>query len=202
MALTRKLLKGMSLTDEQMDTIIEAHADTVDGLKARITDLEEQVKEVPSLQKKLEQAQEALTDAENGGWKDKHDKVKKEFDDYKAAQTEKENKAAKEAAVRAYFESKNIVGKSLDIAMRGCRDEIDALTLEDGKIKDASSLDALIAGDFSGLVGTTTTKGAQTATPPISTGGKTTKTKEEILAMKDPAARQKAIYENKQLFGL
>ena len=36
MALTRKLLKGMGLTDEQVDTIIEAHTDTVDGLKADV----------------------------------------------------------------------------------------------------------------------------------------------------------------------
>ena len=34
MALTRKLLKGMGLTDEQVDTIIEAHSDTVDGFSA------------------------------------------------------------------------------------------------------------------------------------------------------------------------
>ena len=34
MALTRKLLEGMGLTDEQVDTIIEAHTDTVDGLKS------------------------------------------------------------------------------------------------------------------------------------------------------------------------
>ena len=27
MALTRKLMKGMGLTDEQVDTIIEAHTD-------------------------------------------------------------------------------------------------------------------------------------------------------------------------------
>ena len=37
MALTRKLLKGMGLTDEQVDTIIEAHTDTVDGLKDQIS---------------------------------------------------------------------------------------------------------------------------------------------------------------------
>ena len=36
MALTRKLLKGMGLTDEQVDTIIEAHTDTVDGLKEQV----------------------------------------------------------------------------------------------------------------------------------------------------------------------
>ena len=33
MALTRKLLKGMGLTEEQVDTIIEAHSETVEGLK-------------------------------------------------------------------------------------------------------------------------------------------------------------------------
>ena len=36
MAITRKLLKGMGLTEEQQDTIIEAHTDTVNGLKADI----------------------------------------------------------------------------------------------------------------------------------------------------------------------
>ena len=34
MALKRSFLKGMGLTDEQCDSIIEAHAETVDGLKA------------------------------------------------------------------------------------------------------------------------------------------------------------------------
>ena len=36
MALTRKLLKGMGLTEEQVDTIIEAHTETTDGLKKDI----------------------------------------------------------------------------------------------------------------------------------------------------------------------
>ena len=36
MAITRKLLKGMGLTEEQQDTIIEAHTDTVNGLKADV----------------------------------------------------------------------------------------------------------------------------------------------------------------------
>ena len=33
MALTRKLLKGMGLTEEQVETIIDAHTETVDGIK-------------------------------------------------------------------------------------------------------------------------------------------------------------------------
>ena len=36
MALTRKLLKGMGLTDEQVDTIIEAHNATVEGVIADV----------------------------------------------------------------------------------------------------------------------------------------------------------------------
>jgi len=202
MALTRKLLKGMGLTDEQVDTIIEAHTDTTDGLKAKIESLEADAKDLPKIRKQLEQAEADLEAAKKDGWKDKHDKVKKEFDDFKAGIDAKEAKTAKEAAVRAYFESKNIAGKSLDIAMRGCRDEIDALTLEDGKIKDASALDALIAGDFSGLVGTNTVLGANTEKPPANNGGKTGKTKEEIMAIRDPAVRQAEIAKNPEAFGL
>jgi len=54
MALTRKLLKGMGLTDEQVDTIIEAHTDTVDGLKADIAKYEGDAKKPPGVQKELD----------------------------------------------------------------------------------------------------------------------------------------------------
>ncbi len=79
----------------------------------------------------------------------------------------KEARAVKEAAVRAYYQSKNIVGKALDIAMKGSGAEIDALELADGQIKDFSSIDALIGGVFSGLVSQTITTGANTPHPPI-----------------------------------
>ena len=115
-----------------------------------------------AVQKELDELKAARQD----GWKDKHDALKKEFEDYKAGVTAKETKSAKEAAVRAYYEGKGITGKALEVAMRGSTEEISALELEDGKIKDASALDALVAGDFSGLVGQTVTKGADTATPP------------------------------------
>ena len=36
MALTRRFLKGMGLTEEQVDTIIEAHTEVTDGLKEQI----------------------------------------------------------------------------------------------------------------------------------------------------------------------
>lgn len=178
MALTRKLLKGMGLTDEQVDTIIEAHTDTTDGLKADINRYKAEAEKLPGVQRELDDLKAKGDD----GWKDKYDTVKKDFDTYKTEQTAKETRAAKEKAVRAYFEGKNISGANLNLAMRSCGAEIDALELDGDKIKDAATLDALIAGDLAGLVTKTTTTGAQTSTPPANTATKTY-TRDEIRKM-------------------
>lgn len=198
MALTRKLLKGMGLTDEQMDTIIEAHTDTVDGLKADVAKYKADAEQLPKVQRELD----TLKAAGDGGYQEKYEKVKKDFDDYKAEIGEKETKAAKEKAVRAYYESKGITGKSLDIAIRGSGAEINALELDGDKIKDTSALDDLVKGTFSGLVTTTTVEGANTATPPANTGGRKM-TKADIYKKDDhgryvmsAAERQKALIEN------
>ena len=162
MALTRKLLKGMGLTDEQVDTIIEAHTDTVDGLKADVSKYKSDAEKLAGVEKELNDLK-AMGD---GGYKEKYEKEHKAFEDYKADVTAKESKAAKEKAVRAYFESKNITGSNLDLAMRGCGEEMAALELDGEKIKDTKSLDALVDGTYKGLVSTTQTKGANPANPP------------------------------------
>ena len=194
MALTRRLLKGMGLTDEQMDTIIEAHTDTVDGLKADLAKYKTDAEQLPKVQRELD----TLKAAGDGGYQEKYEKVKKDFDDYKAEVSTKETKAAKEKAVRAYYEGKGITGKSLDIAIRGSGAEIDALELDGDKIKDTSALDDLVKGTFSGLVSTTETRGASTSNPPANGGTKLTK--DEIFKIKDPVQRQNAIAENISLF--
>lgn len=208
MALTRKFLKAMGIEDEKIDQIIEAHSSTVDGLKDQIDTLktdagsaEETKTKLADLQKQLDKANAALEAAKNNGLQGKYDALKKEFEDYKAGVTAKETKAAKEAAARAYYESKGIAGKALDIAMRGSGSEIEALELADGKIKDAAALDALVKGDFSGLVSTTTTTGANTATPPANTVGGMSradiyKKDDKGRYVMSTAERQKAIAES------
>lgn len=197
MALTRKLLKGMGLSDEQVDTIIEAHTDTTDGLKADLAKYKADAEKLPTIQRELDD----LKAKGNDGWKEKHDSVKKEFDEYKRAQTEKESKAAKEKAARTYFESKNIEGANLNIAMRSSSAEISALELDGEKIKDSASLDALINGDLAGLVSKPGTNVRIDMGGKLNTSGKTM-TKEDIVAIKDGAARRKAMMENPELFGL
>ena len=195
MALTRKLLKGMGLTDEQVDTIIEAHTDTVDGLKADISKYKTDAEKLPGVQKELDN----LKAAGDGGYKEKYEKEHSAFEAFKTDITAKESKAAKEKAVRAYFESKNITGANLDLAMRGCGEEMAALELENGKIKDTKSLDALMESTYKGLVSTTRTKGADPANPPANAGGGAM-TKDQIMQIKDRAERRAAIAANINLF--
>jgi hypothetical protein len=190
----------MNLTDEQVDTIIEAHSDTVEGLKSEIDTLKKGSHELAEVRKQLENATKELETAKKDGWKDKHDAVKKEFDEYKASQTAKETAVAKEKAVRAYFEKQNITGQSLEIAMKGSKDEIAALELdENGGIKDDKALKELVDGTFKGLVSTVVTKGADVAKPVKTTSGQF-KSKEEIMAIADRAERRAAIAANQNLF--
>ena len=168
MALTRKALKAMGLTDEQVDSIIEMHTDTVDGLKADISKYKGDAEKLPGVQKELDD----LKAAGDGGWEEKAKDFEKKYNDLVAENKNKETKAAKESAAKAFFESKGITGNSLEIAMRGSSAEIAALDLDGEKIKDSSALDALVNGTFKALVSTTTTKGANIPNPPVTTPNK------------------------------
>nr|DAP26816.1 MAG TPA: minor structural protein [Caudoviricetes sp.] len=193
MALTRKLLKGMGLTDEQVDTIIEAHTDTVDGLKADVTRYKADAEKLPGVQKQLDD----LKAAGDGGYKEKYEKEHSAFESFKTDITAKESKAAKEKAVRAYFESKNITGANLDLAMRGCGEEMSALELDGEKIKDTKSLDDLVDGTYKSLVSKPAVRldmGAR-----LNEGGKPM-TKDEIMKITDRTERRAAIAANMDLF--
>lgn len=173
MTLTRKMLKAMGIEEEKIDQIIEAHAETVDGLKEKLKTAEADGEKLKGVQKELDDLKA------NGDYKDRYEAEHKAFEDYKTAQAQKETQAAKEKAAKAYFEAKGITGANLDIAMRGAKDEISGLELDGDKIKDAKALSDLVSGTFAGLIVTKTTQGAATATPPANTGG-TLKTKDEI----------------------
>lgn len=199
MAVTRKFLKGMGLTDEQVDTIIEAHAETVDGLKEKLAKAEADAATLEAVTKERDELKAG------GDFKKKFEDEHKAFEDFKKGITAKETRAAKEKAVREYLTSKNITGGNLDIAMRGLSAEIDAAELDGEKIKDTKALDDLIGGTFKGLVVTSTVTGTQTANPPANGGGgKLTKADifkrdEKGRYVMSTAERQKALAENPEL---
>lgn len=197
MSLTRKMLKAMGIEEEKIDQIIEAHSETVDSLKADRDSYKEDAEKLKDVQKELDDLKAKGDD----GWKEKHDALKAEFDQYKNDVQAKETKAAKEAAYRAVLKDANLSEKGIEKAIKYA--EWDKIELgEDGKLKGANDHIKSVRDEWAEYVTTTTTTGAKTSTPPANNGGKTGKTKEEIMAIRDPAVRQAEIAKNPEAFGL
>lgn len=197
MSLTRKMLKAMGIEEEKIDQIIEAHSETVDSLKADRDSYKEDAEKLKDVQKELDDLKAKGDD----GWKEKHDRLKDEFDQYKNDVQAKETKAAKEAAYRAVLKDANLSEKGIEKAIKYA--EWDKIELgEDGKLKGANDHIKAAREEWAEYVTTTTTTGAKTSTPPVNNGGKTGKTKEEIMAIRDPAVRQAEIAKNPEAFGL
>ena len=193
MALTRKLLKGMGLTDEQVDTIIEAHAETVDGLKDQVKTYKAEAEKVPGLEKKIEEAEAG----DGKDWKTKYEKEHSDFEAYKTDAAAKETAATRERLFRAELTALGITGKRADQIVKAT--DMAAFEVKDGAYADAAKVQQAIRDDWSEFVPTTIMRKAQVDTPPKNTGGKMTKA--EIAAIKDPAERRAAIANNMDEFG-
>lgn len=197
MSLTRKMLKAMGIEEEKIDQIIEAHTDTVDGLKSDLSKYKTDAEKLPDVQKELDELKAKGDD----GWKEKHDKLKGEFDAYKKDVEAKEAHSKKVEAYKAILKDANLSEKGIEKAIKYA--EWDKIELgEDGKLKGANDHIKAVREEWAEYVTTTTTTGAKTSTPPVNNGGKTGKTKEEIMAIRDPAVRQAEIAKNPEAFGL
>lgn len=184
---------GEACTEEIENRLVALHLGVVDPLKDDLTKYKADAEKLPGVQKELD----GLKAAGDGGYKEKYEKEHSAFETYKSDVTAKESKAAKEKAVRAYFESKNITGTNLDLAMRGCGEEMAALELDGEKIKDTKSLDALVDGTYKGLVSKQTVR---VDTGARFNGGGKPMTKDEIMQITDRAERRAAIAANMDLF--
>ena len=197
MALTRKSLKAMGLSDEQVDSIVEMHTETVDGLKEKLKQAEEKAEAAGAVQKELDE----LKKKGGNDYLARAEKAEKELSDLRAAVAAEKDKAAKEKAADAYFEGKNILGTNLTIAKLAAHAAIEAAELDkDGSFKDTAALDALVGGDLAGLVCKPGKKGANPSTPPAGNGNGGKLTREEIMREKDTSKRQRLIAENLDLF--
>lgn len=193
MAFTRATIRslakesGVEIPKELEDALVSEH------LTARNAYAEEQVK--------TELEKQPATKAENVKDSEEYKALKADFDKYKAEVTEKETKAAKEAAYRAILKDANLSEKGIEKAVKYA--EWDKIELDaDGKLKGANDHIKAAREEWAEYVTTTTTTGAKTSTPPANNGGKTGKTKEEIMAIRDPAVRQAEIAKNPEAFGL
>lgn len=203
MAFTRKFLSALGIEADKVDEIINAHIEVVDGLKEERDNFKEDAEKLANVEKELAKAKEKI--AKNGDGetvsKEDYDKLKKEYDDYKADITAKTTRTEKESAYRELLKSVGVSEKRLNAIIKVS--DIDGLELdEDGKIKNAEKHTETIKSEWAEFIETTTTRGANTANPPANSGKGTGKTKDEIMAIKDGAARRQEMLNNPHLFGL
>lgn len=159
MALTRSMLKGMGLTDEQVSAIIDAHTESTDALKKQRDDYKEDAEKLVSVQKELD-------GLKNGkDWKAEHDTLKKAFDDYKADIASKEKLANVKAEFRKLLEAEKIGKEDADLIMAATK--FDDMKLgDDGKLAGSDQLTANIKQNYARYIPTVESKGDNPATPP------------------------------------
>lgn len=192
MALTRKLLKSLAIEDEKIESIIEAHGETVDVLKKERDDAIAKAEQVEELTKQLNIANEKLAKSGDAA------EVQAAFDAYKAEIAKEKATASKRAAADALLKEagyaresvRGLILKTLDLEKWEADDK--------GGIKDADAFKQSVKTDYADLVSVTQTTGTPPANPP--TGGKVTMTREEIGKIENPVERRAAIAANLDQF--
>lgn len=183
MALTRRKLTAMGLTEEQVESIIEMHTETVDALKGYEAD----AKKLADVQKELD----ALK-GDGDGYKDKYERLKKDFDAYKADTEAKAAAAEKAKLYRAALKAAGVDERRFDTILRAT--DLSKVNVKDGKLEDEAAMLEVIKHEWDDFIPKTTTTGTRVENPPVNSGAGMTR--EQILAIKDTSARQKAIAEN------
>jgi hypothetical protein len=197
MALTRKFLSALGIEEAKIDEIISAHVDTVNVLKEQRDGYKADADKLPAVQKALDDLKASQSGEDP--YKEKYEKKAKEFDDYKKGVEAKELKRSKSAAYKQVL--KELKASHIDSILKASQTELDKIELdENGKIKDVDKLKESIKKEWADFIVAEGQQGANTATPPANEGAKVSK--EDIMKIKDPAARQKAMFENSELFGI
>ena len=199
MALTRKFLTAMGIEDDKIDEIITAHSETVNALKEQRDSYKEEAEKLPAVQKELDEMKATAEKSGNDAYKVKYEAMKEDFEKYKEEQKQKEVHAKKADAYKAILKEVGISEKRIDSVLKVS--DIDSIEFDDeGNVKEADDLKKSIGEEWADFIVKTETKGIDTATPPAGSG-KTYKTKDEIMAIKDTKERQTAIAENHEMFG-
>ena len=191
MALSRKFLTALGIEADKVDEIIQAHSETVEGLKNERDSYKADAEKYKATKEELDKANEQLKDLnKEDSYKVKYEALKEDFDGYKAkVETEKAN-SSKAAAYKSLLKEIGISDKRIDAVARLA--ELDKIKLDkDGKIEGVDDLKKSLSDEWADFIVKDGSKGADTSTPPDGQGG-TAKTKKEIMEIKDTTERQKA----------
>ncbi len=168
MALTRKMLKALGLSEETIETIIEGHVESVgtltkerDDYKAKAETLDAVTKERDAYKAQAEKSGDAA-------------KVQADFDAYKAGVEKRELNARKRTALDDVFRKAGVARDTFRNTMLKAWD-MDAVELdESGAIKDIDGINAAVQKDYADFIATSEDKPLPPNNPPAGGGQKFT----------------------------
>ena len=165
MALTRKALRDMGLTAQQVDEIIAAHMDSIDAVKsAAATEAAELRTQLEALRSSSQEEQRALQAA---------------FDDFRTQTTRKEKHALlldALLAAGAHPAAAPLLASSVPL---------DEMTLQEGALSGAEEAISSLKNQWAGLFAQETTQPLPTLNPPGRAHAILTKTDLESMSIED-----------------
>lgn len=187
----REILSKAGVPEENMNTAV---SEIIAGHTASIEALREQRDEY-----KVKADEKDTVDAENAKLKEQlkgyegkdYDALKKEFDEYKTGVANKETRSKKEAAYTKVLKDAGIPERHFQKIIK--YSAVDSMELDDeGNLVNAKDILKSVKDEWGDHIETVKVTGAKNATPPQNLGATPAKSKEEIMAIKDTAERQKA----------
>ena len=168
MALTRSMLKGMNLTEEQVSAIIDAHKETVDALKEQRDNYKAEAEKLPGVQQQLD----AIKNGKD--WKAEFDREHEAFEAYKKDTAGKEALATKKRLHRSILVDDLKIDKDdADLIMAGT--DYNSINLNDDgtQLADTENVKKAISEKYKRYIPAIDSKGTPPATPPNGNGGGT-----------------------------
>lgn len=196
MALTRKLLKSFSLEESVIDSIIEAHLETLEPIKKERDEAKQTAESTQSVTKErdeLKQKLEALEKASGDAAR-----VQADFDAYKKQVEGEKTNATKVAAAKAVLKKAGVQREEFLELLMG-KIDFEKVEIDGETIKDAENVIVKpLKSSYEGCFGSVKPTGTPKVNPPTGKGGSVTIS--DIAKMTDRGERRQAIMENINLF--
>lgn len=146
---SRKKLDAMGLTDEQKESLIELHMESVNALKSELEKYKDDADKLSEVQEELKKAKAELESAKKDDYKGKYESEKAAHDKLKNEIQSKETTAKKTSAFKAMLKEKGYSENAINkITKFG--GYVDGVQFDDeGKMKDTDKLIESIEKEWS-----------------------------------------------------
>lgn len=168
MALTKAMLKGMGLSEEQVSAIIEEHTNVTTSLKDQIKQYKADAEKLPDVQKELDDLKK---DTSASDWEKKYNDEHSAFEKYKGDVAAKETAAKLKAEYKKLLTECKVGEKHIDSILR-VTDFSGMKIGEDGSLEGADKLKEAINSDWSGFISAKEIKSSGSPEDPPADGGK------------------------------